>query len=114
MSPGGAPDAAVAWLAGAETPSGELQPWDVSPGIEGFFAFFALAAVIVVLGVLVVRTMRRVDQNARVRAAQEAADRRDRGPDEAGSGPVADGSDPGPGPAGQSDDASGPAGGAER
>ena len=62
-------------LAGAETPTGELQPWDVSPGIAGFWAFFALAAAVVVLGFFVVRQMRRVDQGARLRAAEEAAAR---------------------------------------
>ncbi|MGC5628650.1 hypothetical protein ACPYO6_10450 [Georgenia sp. Z1344] len=77
MTPGAVVAGGLAgpWSAGAETPTGELQPWDVSPGIEGFFAFFALAAVVVALGFLVVRQMRRVDQNARVRAAQEAKER---------------------------------------
>ncbi|MGO1173427.1 MAG: hypothetical protein ACTHXO_02840 [Actinomycetaceae bacterium] len=65
--------AVTLWRAGAETPTGELQIWDVSPGIEGFWAFFTLAAAVAVLGFLVMRQMRRVDQNARVRAAQEAA-----------------------------------------
>ncbi|MGO1561012.1 hypothetical protein CZ771_02725 [Actinomycetales bacterium JB111] len=58
----------------AEVPSGPSEAWEVSPGIAGFWAFFGLAVAVVVLGVLVMRQMRRVDQNARLRMAQEAAD----------------------------------------
>lgn len=57
----------------AESPSGLTEAWEVSPGIAGFWAFFGLAAAVVVLGVLVMRQMRRVDQNARLRMAREAA-----------------------------------------
>lgn len=57
-----------------EVPSGPSEAWEVSPGIAGFWAFFGLAVAVVVLGALVMRQMRRVDQNARLRMAQEAAD----------------------------------------
>ncbi len=77
----------------AESPSPgprELQPWDVSPGIGGFFwGFFVLALLVIPLFLSFTRHMRRVDRNARLcqeaeeaqRAAAEADEHRGGEPD---------------------------------
>ncbi|GAA1627426.1 hypothetical protein [Georgenia ruanii] len=66
----------VLLLAASPSPSPaprELQPWDVSPGIEGFFwGFFILAVLAIPLFWSFTKHMRRVDHNARLRAAEEA------------------------------------------
>ncbi|KAE8764763.1 hypothetical protein [Georgenia thermotolerans] len=66
----------VLLLAASPSPSPaprELQPWDVSPGIEGFFwGFFILAVLAIPLFLSFTKHMRRVDHNARLREAEEA------------------------------------------
>jgi hypothetical protein len=73
----------------AESPSPapkELQPWDVSPGIEGFFwGFFILAVLAIPLFLSLTKHMRRVDHNARLRQAAEEAEEAERAAAEAGA-----------------------------
>lgn len=63
-------------LAATPTPSpspAQLQPWEVSPGIEGFFwGFFVLALVSIVLFRSMTKHMRRVDHNQRLLERAEA------------------------------------------
>jgi hypothetical protein len=57
----------------------EMEPWEVSPGIEGFLlGFFLLALAVVPLFLSMTKHMRRVDHNERLRQRAEA---------EAGDGP---------------------------
>ncbi|MFC7404926.1 hypothetical protein [Georgenia alba] len=63
----------------AESPSpgpqeGELQPWEVSPGILGFiFGFFLLAVAAIPLFRSMAKHMRRVEHNAELRRREEEA-----------------------------------------
>ena len=63
-------------LAATATPTpspAQLQPWEVSPGIEGFFwGFFVLALVSIVLFRSMTKHMRRVDHNQRLLERAEA------------------------------------------
>jgi hypothetical protein len=64
----------------------EMEPWEVSPGLEGFLlGFFLLALAVVPLFFSMTKHMRRVDHNERLRQRAEAA--ADDGPD----GPLDDG-----------------------
>jgi hypothetical protein len=90
----------------------EMEPWTVSPGLEGFFwGFFVLALVSIPLFWSMTRHMRKVDHNARMRDLAERAERE--GTDGAvtpeGAGPV-DGART-PQEAGPTDGATPPAGG---
>lgn len=52
----------------------EMEIWEVTPGIEGFFwGFFVLAALAIPLFLSMTRHMRRVDHNERLRRAAEEA-----------------------------------------
>lgn len=58
----------------------EMEPWEVSPGLEGFLlGFFLLALAVVPLFFSMTKHMRRVDHNERLRQRGEAA--ADGGPD---------------------------------
>jgi hypothetical protein len=58
----------------------EMEPWEVSPGLEGFLlGFFLLALAVVPLFLSMTKHMRRVDHNERLRQRAEAA--ADDGPD---------------------------------
>ncbi|GAA4288737.1 hypothetical protein [Georgenia daeguensis] len=58
----------------------EMEPWEVSPGLEGFLlGFFLLALAVVPLFLSMAKHMRRVDHNERLRQRAEAA--ADDGPD---------------------------------
>lgn len=70
----------VVLLTESPTPApAEMEPWEVSPGIEGFLlGFFLLALAVVPLFLSMTKHMRRVDHNERLRQRAEA---------EAGDGP---------------------------
>ena len=80
----------VLLLAASPSPSPaptELKPWDVSPGIEGFFwGFFVLAVLAIPLFLSFTKHMRRVDHNARLREAEEARQAEAQGEQRAGDG----------------------------
>lgn len=52
----------------------EMELWEVTPGIEGFFwGFFVLAVLAIPLFLSMTRHMRRVDHNERLRRAAETS-----------------------------------------
>ncbi len=63
----------------AESPSpgsevGDIQPWEVTPGIMGFiFGFFLLAVALIPLFRSLVKHMRRVEHNAELRRREDEA-----------------------------------------
>lgn len=44
-------------------PGGYTEPWEVSPGVAGFFAFFVLALAIAVIARFMMRSVRRIDHH---------------------------------------------------
>lgn len=80
----------------APSPLPQADPSLGSPGFIGFVFTFVLALVVIGLALLMSRELRKVNRNARLAAAEEAAGRR--GADEpAGDGPPETGVDePGP------------------
>ena len=56
-----------------ETPSPTIDlnsPWDVSPGIGGFFAFFILAVALILLVISMLRHVRKANFRAAEREAE--------------------------------------------
>ncbi|MFH5824378.1 hypothetical protein [Georgenia sp. AZ-5] len=77
----------------------EMELWEVTPGIEGFFwGFFLLAIIVIPLFISMNRHMRKVDHNERLRRQAEEAAQERQGP--ADDPRVIDAQPPGPaGPA---------------